>query len=68
MADVPGFNLNVSGQIPGEAVIVAVLSYAEKFRETMLPETRDSFDKIQLSLMKGWINWWVDRGWPGEKV
>ena len=68
MPESPLFQLNASGQAPGEGLIIAILNYAQAHRETMSQENRDKYDKITNAMLKGWHNWWVSIGWPGEKV
>lgn len=60
--------INASGQAPGEALIVAILRYAETHRATMSQENRDAYDKLTIAMMTGWHNWWVSQGWPGIKI
>lgn len=65
----PEFKLELGSSLPGEALLVAILNYAAKYRETMSQVNRDNFDKLQISQLQGWHNFWVEKlGWPGEKV
>ena len=57
-----------AGQLPGEALLVSILDYAAKCRETMSQENRDAYDRINIAMLKGWHNFWVSTGWPGEKI
>ncbi len=62
------FKLTASGQAPGESIVTAALEYARAFRETMSQENRDAYDKILIAMLRGWHNFWISIGWPGEKV
>ncbi len=61
-------DLNIKGELPGEGLVTAVLEYITVSRETMSQDNRDKWDAIGYMLFKGWHNWWVDQGWPGEKI
>ena len=60
--------LDIGASLPGEAIVVELLKLAQTNRETMSQSNRDEFDRIWLAQWKGWHNWWVAAGWPGEKV
>jgi hypothetical protein len=63
----PDLNINAT-PLPGEAVIAALLNFATAHRATMSQENRDAFDKLHIAMLRGWHNFWVSIGWPGEKV
>ena len=60
------FDLKISGQLPGETALLAVLNFATAFRATMDPAVRDRWDKILVEqaedLQKVWRKMWVDWG------
>lgn len=60
--------VEIGATFPGEAVLVKLLDTYDKSRENMKEDTRDGWDKFVLALGKGWHNWWIEHGWPGEKV
>ena len=62
------FKFTAGAQLPGEALVVAILTFMSKHRETMSQENRDVWDKVQISQLRGWTNYWISLGWPGEKV
>jgi len=64
----PEIKLTASGQLPGEALIVALLNHAATTRQTMSQENRDRWDHLQYVMLKGWHNFWISLGWPGEKI
>ncbi len=53
---------------PGETVLVKLLDVWEKSRANMAADTRDGWDKLALAMGRGWHNWCIDHGWPGERV
>jgi len=62
-------DFKVSGQLPGEALVVAMLNYATTARETMSQANRDNWDNIGYIMLKNWHNYWVGNlNWPGEKI
>lgn len=62
------FKLDIGGTLPGEKLVTALLEWDTARRGKMSDENRDLADKIMLSMVKGWHNWWVSIGWPGEKI
>jgi hypothetical protein len=60
--------VEINAAFPGETVLIKLLDTYDKSRESMEKGTRDGWDKFALVLAKGWHNWWIDHGWPGEKV
>lgn len=66
--DPVNINFTAGGKLPGEDLLVSILTFVTKNRETMSQENRDKYDAIQVAMLKGWHNWWVTNGWPGEKV
>ncbi len=54
--------LNVSGNIPGEQLIIAILNYAAVARQTMSQENRDAYDKNMLDMWRRWNNFWIKVG------
>lgn len=60
--------LDIGGSLPGEKLVTALLEWDTARRGKMSDENRDLSDKIMLSMIRGWHNWWVGMGWPGEKV
>jgi len=65
MADL---KLDIGGTLPGEQLLVKLLEAYESSRANMSQENRDGWDKLILAQAKGWHNWWIGMGWPGEKV
>ena len=61
-------NLEIGGNLPGESIVAGVLQLLNTNRATMSQENRDHWDKLGFLMVKGWHNWWVDNGWPGEKM
>jgi hypothetical protein len=43
---------------PGELVIVAILEYATKCRETMSAENRDKLDALNIKAIEKWQGFW----------
>jgi hypothetical protein len=60
--------LEIGATLPGEAMVSAIIHSFTVARESMSQDNRDAFDRIQIAMLRGWVNWWVERGWPGEKV
>lgn len=54
--------LNISGSLPGEAIVVAIFNYAMKVRETQTPEVRAAWDKRLLELYDRWDAFWKNLG------
>lgn len=58
--------LNISGTLPGEAVLTALISFLTVSRETMDPEVRKRFDLVLAQqtedLQKLWRGLWVMLG------
>lgn len=61
-------DLTVSGKLPGEEAFASLMYYLAKRRETMSQANRDEADRIENAMLRGWHNWWVGLGWPGEKL
>ena len=61
-AVVKEIRLNVTGSIPGEALVVAILDYAGKQRETMSQENRDKWDALGLQIIEEWRALWRSIG------
>lgn len=64
----PEFKLEVGAAMPGEALLTKLFDVNSKYRETMSQENRDKFDAVLIAMLRGWHNFWVGLGWPGEKV
>ena len=47
---------------PGEAIIVAILEYATKCRETMSAENRDKLDALNILAIEKWQAFWEGLG------
>jgi len=47
---------------PGEAIIVAILEYATKCRETMSQENRDRLDGLNIKAIEKWQGFWEGLG------
>jgi len=62
------FKLDIGGSLPGEKLVASLLEWDTARRGKMSDANRDLADKIVLSMIRGWHNWWVSIGWPGEKV
>lgn len=60
--------LSMEGKLPGEGLIVALIENNTVRRATMSQANRDEADRILNAMLKGWHNWWVLQGWPGESV
>jgi hypothetical protein len=60
-------DLNIGGSLPGETLVTEIIRGLATRRTTMSVENRDEWDRIELALAKGWINWWAERG-LGVKV
>jgi hypothetical protein len=68
MPDIEPRTLDFKMGLPGEGAFVALMTYLTKRRETMSQSNRDEADRIETAMLRGWHNWWVSLGWPGEKV
>jgi hypothetical protein len=62
------FKLDIGGSLPGEKLVTALLEWDTARRAGMTEENRALADKISLAMLRGWHNFWVSIGWPGEKV
>ncbi len=54
--------LNVSGNLPGEQLLVGLLEYAMVVRETMSQEHRDALDQFVVDAIRRWNQFWIDAG------
>ena len=54
--------LNITGTLPGEALVVSIFDYAKATRTTQSQETRDAWDKRLLTLYDRWDAFWVSLG------
>lgn len=64
----PDFKLEIGAELPAQGLVEKLTELIIKDRETMSQANRDEFDRIRIAMLKGWHNWWVMMGWPGEKV
>jgi hypothetical protein len=62
------FKLDIGGTLPGEKLVTALLEWDTARRANMSEENRALSDRILLTMIKGWHNFWVSIGWPGEKI
>ena len=62
------FRLDIGGTLPGEKLMTALLQWDTERRKNMTAANLELSDKLMLSMIRGWHNWWVSIGWPGEKV
>jgi hypothetical protein len=53
-----GIKLNISGTLPGEALLTQVIAYADRVRATMDPELRTRLDKILVQQMEDLQSLW----------
>ena len=60
--------LEIAGKLPGEEIVVEIIRFMATERATMSQENRDKWDALNYAMLKGWHNWWISMGWPGEKV
>jgi len=54
--------LTLGAKLPGEDLVVAVLGFVARFRETMDPDVRTEWDRIALADYKAWRKLWVNAG------
>jgi hypothetical protein len=66
MPDPLDIKLNVSGNIPGEQLVVAIFNYAAVARQTMSQENRDAYDKQMLEAWRRWNDFWIKIGLIAE--
>ena len=64
----PELKLDIGASLPGENLLVKLLDVYEKSREGMSETNRNGWDALILAQARGWHNWWIGMGWPGEKV
>ena len=64
----PDFKLEVGAKLPGQEVLNGLLDVVKTYRETMSDVNRNELDRIFIAQLRGWHNFWVSIGWPGEKV
>jgi len=50
--------LKVGVTLPGEAIVVAILQFALKHRETMSQDNRDKWDALQIRMLTRWADFW----------
>jgi len=62
------FKLDIGGSLPGEKLVTALLEWDTERRAGMTPENRELSDRIMLTMLRNWHNFWVGLGWPGERV
>lgn len=60
--------LKIGMTLPGEALLMKMLDVYEKSRANMSEQNRNDWDRLIYVAAKGWHNWWISIGWPGEKV
>ena len=53
---------------PGETAYAATANLMTAIVNKASPAVVDEAAKVALILFKGWHNWWVSMGWPGEKI
>lgn len=70
MPDTPTkLDLNIGATFPGEPIVVALIGYATKYRETMSQENRDKWDNYLYTQAKSVNNFFVkELKWPGEVI
>lgn len=59
---VKDIRINVTGTIPGEQIVVAVLNYAATNRATMSQENRDKWDALGIAVFEEWRAFWKKIG------
>lgn len=60
--------LEFSGQFPGEGIVEELIKFLNSGRANMSQQNRDDWDHLGYVMAKGWHNWWISKGWPGENV
>jgi hypothetical protein len=60
--------LEIGGTLPGESIVSGLIQLQNTTRATMSQKNRDDWDHLSYVMIKGWHNWWVANGWPGEKI
>lgn len=50
--------LKITGQLPGEGIAIAIFEYAKVHRETMAPEIRERYDRVQIQMLEDWVKFW----------
>lgn len=68
MDDPTKVDLSIGASFPGQAIFEKVVDLWKENRATMSQENRDRWDYAVYVGFKAWNNWWVDKGWPGEKL
>ncbi len=64
----PAIKFDINAPLPGQGIAEKLIKAGIKDRETMSQPNRDEFDRVRLAMLRGWHNFWISIGWPGEKV
>lgn len=54
--------LTIDTKLPGEALIVAIINLAEKFRSTQDTDVRRFWDLVAVEMQTNWRKVWADAG------
>lgn len=60
--------IEIGAKLPGEDLAIEIIRTWRDTRTGMDAETRAAWDRIAVAQIKGWHNFWIGMGWPGEKV